>query len=44
MKTGFVPISFEEYIELNIEYNPDANREEITIALNDALDAYKRGE
>lgn len=43
MKIGFIPISIEEYVELQIEDNPDANREEITIAHNDALDASKRG-
>ena len=43
MKIGFVPISIEEYIELYLKDNPDANREEIVIALNEALEAYKRG-
>lgn len=43
MKIGFVPISIEGYIELHLKDNPDANREEIIIALNEALDAYKRG-
>jgi hypothetical protein len=43
MKIGFVPISIEGYIELHLKDNPDANREEIVIALNEALEAYKRG-
>ena len=43
MKTGFMPISLEEYIELHVKNNPDSSREEITTALRDALEAYKRG-
>ncbi len=43
MKIGFVPISIEEYVELHLKNNPDANREEITRALKDALEAYQRG-
>ena len=43
MKTGFIPISLEEYVELHLKSNPDASREEITIALKDALEDYKRG-
>jgi hypothetical protein len=43
MKSGFIPISIEEYIEMHLETNPDADREEITLALKDALEAYKKG-
>jgi hypothetical protein len=43
MKTGFVPISIEEYVELHLKDNPDTSREEITLALKDALEDYKRG-
>ena len=43
MKTGFIPISIEEYIELHLETNPDTDRKEITLALKDALEAYKKG-
>ena len=43
MKTGFVPISIEEYAELYVKDNPDANKEEIIVALKDAFEAYKRG-
>lgn len=43
MKTGFVPISLEEYVELHIKSNPDTSREEITITLRGALEAYKEG-
>jgi hypothetical protein len=42
MKTGFVPISLEEYVELHLNSNPDTNREEITIALKEVLEDYKR--
>jgi hypothetical protein len=43
IKTGFVPISLEEYVALHLESNPDTSREEITTALREALEAYKRG-
>jgi len=43
MKTSFVPISLEEYVELHLKSNPDTSREEITIALRDALEDYKKG-
>jgi hypothetical protein len=43
MKTGFVPISLEEYVEHHLKSNPDTSREEITIALKEALEDYKRG-
>jgi hypothetical protein len=43
MKTGFVPINFEDYVELHLKSNPDTNKEEITAALKKALEDYKRG-
>jgi hypothetical protein len=43
MKTGFIPINLEEYVELHLKNNPDSSREEIVTALRDALEAYKRG-
>ena len=44
MKTGFVPITLEEYVELHLKSNPDTSREEITIALRGALEEIiKRG-
>jgi len=43
MKIDFIPISHEEYVELHLKSNPGTSREEITIALKDALEAYKRG-
>ena len=44
MKVGFTPISLEDYVELHLKSNPDTSREEITTALRDALEAYKRGD
>jgi hypothetical protein len=43
MKTGFIPISIEKYVELHLKSNPDTTKEEITTALKDTLEAYKRG-
>lgn len=43
MKIGFVPISLEEYVDLHLKSNPDTSREEITTALRETLEAYKRG-
>ena len=43
MKTCFVPISLEIYVELHLKSNPDTSREEITTALKEPLEDYKRG-
>ena len=43
MKVGFTAISIEEYVELHLKSNPDTTKEQITTALKDALEAYKRG-
>jgi phosphoheptose isomerase len=43
MKTGFLPISLKEYVEIHQKSNPGTNREEITTALRDTLNAYKNG-
>ena len=43
MKTEFVPISLEAYVDLHLKNNPDTSREEITVALKDALEVYKKG-
>jgi hypothetical protein len=43
MKVECTPISNEEYVDLHLKNNPDTSREEITIALKEALEDYKRG-
>jgi hypothetical protein len=43
MKTGFVPIILEEYVELYLKSNPDTYREETTTELKEMLEKYKRG-
>ncbi|MBE0411555.1 MAG: hypothetical protein IBX69_17660 [Anaerolineales bacterium] len=44
MKTSFIPISLKEYVELHLKSNPSASRVEITTALKEALEDYKKGE
>jgi hypothetical protein len=41
MKVGFVPIGFEEYVEMAVAGNPAYTREEIENSLKDALRAFK---
>ncbi|MCL4295582.1 MAG: hypothetical protein KJ077_07635 [Anaerolineae bacterium] len=43
MKAGFTPISLQNYVKLHLKANRGAKREEITQALERALQAYKRG-
>ena len=43
MKAGFVPISLEAYVELHLKSNPGTSRAEITTALRETLEDYKRG-
>jgi hypothetical protein len=42
-KTGFIPISIEEYIKLHTKSNPKANTKKIEDALKAALEDYKKG-
>jgi hypothetical protein len=35
MKTGIVPISLEEYVELHLKNNPNASMEEIMLKLSE---------
>jgi hypothetical protein len=43
MKSGFIPISFDDYVKLHLKSNPGASREEIVEQVTDALKAYKDG-
>ena len=43
MKTGFTPISIEDYVERHLKRNPGDSRKEITRALREALRAYRAG-
>ena len=43
MKSGFIPIGLEDYVELHLENNPDTSRKEIIPALKEALEDYKGG-
>ena len=43
MKTGFIPIKFDDYVARHLKNNPGTPRKEITDALKDALQAYRRG-
>lgn len=43
MKILFEPIALEDFVELHLESNPGTNREEVTAALKDALERYKKG-
>ncbi len=43
MKTGFTPISIEDFIKLHLKGNPDTSREEIETGLRSALADYKAG-
>ena len=40
---GFVPITFEKYIEKHLENNPSAKEADLRKHLKSALDAYKNG-
>ena len=42
MKTGFTPIRLEEYVEMHLRANPDAERAEVVSLLEYAIDAYRR--
>jgi hypothetical protein len=43
MKTGFVPIEKNEFVKKYLESNPGESREDISEALDSALDDYKKG-
>ncbi|MCK5843378.1 MAG: hypothetical protein KAG97_01640, partial [Victivallales bacterium] len=43
MKTGFTPISIEDFVKLHLKGNPDISREEIESGLRSALADYKAG-
>lgn len=43
MKTGFIPIEFENYIERHLEINPNDNPAEIRIALLSMLQEHHKG-
>ena len=43
VKSGFAPISMQDYIKLHLQDNPDTTREEVTGLLRSALRAYKSG-
>jgi tRNA U34 5-carboxymethylaminomethyl modifying GTPase MnmE/TrmE len=40
---GFVPITFDEYIEKHLESNPSAKEADLRKHLKSAVDAYKNG-
>ena len=42
-KTGFTPISLDEYVELHLRANRGSIREEIIKGLQGALDDYQNG-
>ena len=43
MKTGFTPISLDEYVKLHLKNNSGTGLEEVTKALEDTLQVYKQG-
>ena len=43
MKTGFIPIKFEKFVDKYIKSNQGTNRKEITNRLKAALSHYKSG-
>lgn len=43
MKTGFMPIGLEDYIELHLRSNPDSQRADLVKQLEHAIGAYQRG-
>ena len=43
MKTGFIPISIEDYVKLHLKSNPKDSRKEITNYLEATLKDYKDG-
>ena len=42
-KTGFTPISLEDYVQRHLKNNPDTSRKEIEGGLRSALAAYNAG-
>ncbi len=43
MKVGFTPITLKKYVKLHLKCNKGERRQEVTEALQDALEAYKEG-
>ena len=43
VKPGFVPISFDRYVELHVQTNPSVDRAEFAHRLRQAVDARKAG-
>ena len=43
MKTGFIPIRLEDYVEKHLRSNPDVERADLIERLEYAVAAYKRG-
>ena len=43
VKPGFVPISFDRYVELHLQSNPSVDRVEFAHRLRQAVDARKAG-
>ena len=43
MKTGFIPIRFEDYVEKHLRSNPDVERADLIERLEYAVTACKRG-
>ena len=43
MKTGFIPIKFEKFVDKYIKSNQGTSRKEITNELKTTLSAYKSG-
>ena len=44
MRPGFIPVSFDDYVERHLQANPKDDRAEFIESLQYALDAAKRGE
>ncbi|MFA5815616.1 MAG: hypothetical protein WC865_08350 [Bacteroidales bacterium] len=40
---GFVPISIDKYVKLQLKSNPSENTKDLKEQLNSALEAYKKG-
>ena len=43
MKSGFIPISMQEYVEAHLRSNPGTDRNDLEKRLRHAMDAHERG-
>jgi hypothetical protein len=43
MKSGFIPISQQEYVELHLRSNPDTDRNNLEKRLRHAIESHERG-